>query len=221
MYPKIRAILVFSLVLSFPQDLFLWGQQEKDPESSNYTQQLEKRIQALEQIVKELQRQRLSETSSTENPGKAEAVQAAETVVQPVVQEPTQDQAVKISGLVFGDYYWVASNHNNSLEDSNGFWLRRMYLTFDKPLTKTIDTRLRFEMNSAGDFSTKSKLDPFVKDAYVRWKFSKLHQAYIGLSSTPTWNVVEGFWGYRSIEKTILDLQKFGNSRDLARVSYL
>ena len=214
-YLKIRAILLFSLVLSFPQDLFLWGQQESDPESSDYTQQLEKRIQVLEQIVKELQRQRLSETSSTESIPKAEAVQAEDVGSLPLVQEPVVDRALKISGLVFGDLYWNAAGHDESLKDRNGFWFRRIYLGFDKTMTEQLDMRLRFEMNSAGDFRSNAKLEPFVKDAYLRWKFTDQHQTYLGLSSTPTWNVVEGFWSYRSLEKTVLDLQRMGASRDL------
>jgi hypothetical protein len=176
---KIRAIILFSLVLSFPPNSVLWAQQESDPESSDYTQQLEKRIQVLEQIVKELQRQRPSETPSTESTSQAEVVQTEEVGSQSLVQEPVVDRALKISGL------------------------------------EQLDMRLRFEMNSAGDFRSNAKLEPFVKDAYLRWKFTDQHQTYLGLSSTPTWNVVEGFWSYRSLEKTVLDLQRMGASRDL------
>ncbi|MEE8348663.1 MAG: porin [Acidobacteriota bacterium] len=212
---KIRAIILFSLVLSFPPNSVLWGQQESDPESSDYTQQLEKRIQVLEQIVKELQRQRPSETPSTESTSQAEVVQTEEVGSQSLVQEPVVDRALKISGLVFGDLYWNAAGHDESLKDRNGFWFRRIYLGFDKTMAEQLDMRLRFEMNSAGDFRSNAKLEPFVKDAYLRWKFTDQHQTYLGLSSTPTWNVVEGFWSYRSLEKTVLDLQRMGASRDL------
>ncbi|RMH14090.1 MAG: hypothetical protein D6701_11650 [Gemmatimonadetes bacterium] len=37
---------------------------------------------------------------------------------------------------------------------------------------------------------------------------------FLGLSSTPTWDLVEGSWGYRAVEKTALDLYKYGSSRD-------
>ncbi|MFQ5930155.1 MAG: porin [Acidobacteriota bacterium] len=216
METKRTAILLFSLVLTFTPNLFVWGQDKNEPKSEDYTQKLEKRLQILEQTVRELQEKLESRTSSTESPSKAEAPQVPKAATQPVVQDaPKRDHPMKFSGYLFGDYYWVGANHDNSLEDQNGFWIRRIYLTFDKPLTETIDARLRFEMNSAGDFRSRSKLDPFVKDAYVRWKFSGGHQAYIGLSSTPTWDVVEKVWGYRSVEKTALDLQKMGSSRDL------
>ena len=75
--------------------------------------------------------------------------------------------------------------------------------------------RLRLEMNSAGDFASKSKLDPFIKDAYLRWKFTGNHQAYLGMSPTATTDSVDRIWGYRSVEKSALDLQKWGSTRDL------
>jgi anaerobic selenocysteine-containing dehydrogenase len=210
MHTKRAAILLFGFLLFCAQNLSLWGQQEQGPESSDYAQQLEQRIQILEQIVKELQRQRPSDTSSTESISKAEAVQAEQVGSPPLVQEPVVDRALKISGLVFGDLYWNAAGHDESLKDRNGFWFRRIYLGFDKAMTEQLEMRVRFEMNSAGDFRSNAKLEPFAKDVYLRWKFADQHQTYLGLSSTPTWNVVEGFWSYRSLEKTALDLQRMG-----------
>ena len=35
------------------------------------------------------------------------------------------------------------------------------------------------------------------------------------MSASPTWDEIEEFWGYRSVEKTPLDLQKWGSSRDM------
>lgn len=122
-------------------------------------------------------------------------------------------QSAKISGYMFGDYYYVASNHNETLEDKNGFWFRRIYFTYDHALSEDFDIRFRLESNSAGDFSSKTKLEPFVKDAYLKWKHGR-HNIIFGISPTPTWGVIESVWGYRSVEKTPLDLQKFGSSRD-------
>jgi len=121
--------------------------------------------------------------------------------------------AGRISGYMFGDYYWVASDHDRSLEDANGFWFRRIYLTYDRELDPGTDVRLRLEMASEGDFSTKSKLVPAVKDAYVRRRLGR-HQILFGISPTPTFQVIEKVWGYRSVEKTPLDLQKMAGSRD-------
>ncbi len=119
----------------------------------------------------------------------------------------------KISGYIFGDLYYMAANHNKEIEGNNGVWIRRVYLTYDKGLSEEFSMRLRLEMNTAGDFTSKSKMTPAVKDAYLKWKKGS-HSVYLGISPTPTWSVVEKVWGYRSVEKTPLDLQKFGSSRD-------
>lgn len=121
---------------------------------------------------------------------------------------------VKISGLVFGDYYAIGSHNDSTLEGRNGFWLRRGYLTFDSALSEKVTSRLRFEVASPGDFKTKTVMTPFIKDASIKWKPNR-HSLSFGLIGTPTWEQVESLWGYRSVEKTPVDLQKMGDSRDL------
>jgi len=71
---------------------------------------------------------------------------------------------------MFGDYYWAAANHDAEMASQNGFWLRKIYLTYDKSINTDFDVRLRLELNSAGDFKTKSALTPVVKDAYLKFK---------------------------------------------------
>ncbi|RMH18140.1 MAG: hypothetical protein D6696_13740 [Acidobacteria bacterium] len=126
---------------------------------------------------------------------------------------PEWVQRTKLSGYVFGDAYWMAQNHDLAVEDANGFWFRRIYLTFDYAIGDNLSARLRFEGNSPGDFTSSDNIEPFVKDAYVRWKNDR-RSIYLGISGTPTWGVVEEAWGYRAVEKTPLDLQKLGSSRD-------
>lgn len=175
-------------------------------------QQLESRVQALEALVLKL-------TGQAEPA--AAPVQVAETpAVAPAAPAATQvasadkPKSTKISGLGFGDYYYVAKHHDPSIVDSNAFWFRRIYLTFDTPLSSSIDTRIRFEMNSPGDFRSDSRATPFVKDAWLRWKFAGNQQAIVGISPTPTFDAIEGIWGYRQLEKTPLDLQRWSSSRE-------
>lgn len=120
----------------------------------------------------------------------------------------------KLSGYMFGDYYIVAASHDSKMERQNGFWFRRIYVTYDRRLTPEFATRFRLELNSLGDFSATSlRMTPFVKDAYLKWTRAR-HNILFGLSPSPTWEVVEKIWGYRSVEKTPLDLQRLGGSRD-------
>ncbi len=128
----------------------------------------------------------------------------------------------KISGLAFGDYYYMLRNHNSSLKDQNGFWFRRIYFTYDQPLAQNLSMRFRLEMAHPGDFNTKSTAVPFVKDAYLKYKVSST-QFLLGISPTPTFSLIEKIWGYRAVEKTPADLLKFGSSREtgLAVKGYL
>lgn len=120
----------------------------------------------------------------------------------------------RLSGLLYSDFYWIANNHNEDLEGENGFWARRVYLTYDSNVSQDITARLRLEMNSPGDFTSRVKLEPFVKDLYAKWAMNEDHSLIAGISPTPTWGLVEQIWGYRSVEKSPVDLYKLGSSRD-------
>jgi hypothetical protein len=119
----------------------------------------------------------------------------------------------KFSGLVFGDYYYAVAHHDAAVEGNNGFWLRRVYFTYDNGLSDKIGMRFRLEMNSPGDFKTAATLIPFVKDAYLTAKLGR-HTLLLGLIGTPLYDTLDEYWGYRPMEKTPIDLFKFGNSRD-------
>ena len=121
---------------------------------------------------------------------------------------------LKFSGLMFGDVYWVAANHDSTIKNQNGIWFRRIYFTVDDKLSNTFSVRFRLEANDAGDFSSTSKMNPFVKDAYLTWNLGQ-HSIYLGLSPSPTLDFIQESWGYRSVEKTVANLQKLGQPRDM------
>jgi len=120
----------------------------------------------------------------------------------------------KLSGLMYGDYYYAFKNHDAAVENNNGFWFRRIYFTYDNTLTDTVAMRFRLEMNSPGDFKTSTTMIPSIKDAYLSAKIGK-HTLLLGLIGTPMYDNVEDFWGCRPMEKTPIDLFRFGSSRDI------
>jgi hypothetical protein len=126
-----------------------------------------------------------------------------------------------ISAYAFGDYYFVTRHHavdaaNTKLyEGQNGFWLRRVYLTYDADISDKLKARARLEMNSEGKFSTTAiNISAFVKDAYVSYQFLPLHSLTIGIQEHLSFATIEKFYGYRHVEKTALDLYKIRDSRD-------
>jgi hypothetical protein len=70
-------------------------------------------------------------------------------------------------------------------------------------------------MNGAAFPTDRKKIEPFLKNGYLRWKKSDWRtNIYLGLTSNPTWKNVERVWGYRSVAKTVLHMHKMGNGSD-------
>jgi hypothetical protein len=136
----------------------------------------------------------------------------AEPVPEPPPPAPPPP-AWQLSGYMFGDYYYFAQDHAADFDDQQGFWFRRIYLTYDHTLSPRFATRLRLEMNSDGSM-TGSDLTPYVKDAYLRWTYAGRQQIVLGIQPTPTFEFIESFWGLRHIEKTPADLHRIDSSRD-------
>jgi hypothetical protein len=132
----------------------------------------------------------------------------------PPKAEDAPAPAFKISGLAFGDYYYVAQSHRDDFVGQNGFWIRRLYFTYDHTLSKAFSVRVRLEANSKGDFKSTGVNTPYVKDAWLRWTFGA-QALSAGLAPTPNIEFVEAFQGYRHVEKTPIDLYRWDGSRDL------
>ncbi len=94
------------------------------------------------------------------------------------------------------------------------FQFRRIYFTYDNDISEQFTTRFRLEADQAANASN-GKIGSFVKDAYLRWKniFSG-SDLFFGIHPTPAYEISEAAWGYRSLEKTIMDLRGIVSSRD-------
>jgi hypothetical protein len=70
-------------------------------------------------------------------------------------------------------------------------------------------------MDPGGSLFTNNKIGVYVKDAYLTWKnvFSGSNLTF-GIQPNPPFDASEGAWGYRSLEKTIMDLRGVAPSRD-------
>jgi hypothetical protein len=113
--------------------------------------------------------------------------------------------AFRVGGLLFGDLYHVPSHHTEAGDGASGAVVRRGYLTFDSEFSKQWFGRLRFEVNQSGDFETYD-FDAQTKDLYLGRKLGD-HRFLLGLSPTPTFDVIESVWGLRYLARTPLDLQ--------------
>lgn len=134
------------------------------------------------------------------------------------------DSGGKISGYMFGDYFYnvmrdstISEIPNSALsgkKDINGFQFRRIYFTYDYKISDKFSTRFRLESQTqAGVDNTLFVV--FIKDAYLQWKeiFDGSNLIF-GIQPPPTYTVTELVWRYRSLERTIMDLRKIASSRD-------
>ncbi len=140
----------------------------------------------------------------------------------------------KFSGVFYGDYFYnvardtAASRANlaNSAlggpVSNQGFVIRRVYFTYDYDLAEQFATRFRLELdetaNSSAQYAVLSNgnIGVYVKDAWLRWKnIFAGSDLYFGIQPTSAYEISEGIWAYRSLEKTIMDLRGVVSSRVL------
>lgn len=125
-------------------------------------------------------------------------------------------------GYAFADYYY--KSHADTLnrgsgnqytgipKNRNAFQVRRIYLGYNYNISSKFSAELLLEAsNSAtsGDALTDNKLAFYIKLANVRWKdIWKGTDLILGQVSTPGFPMSsEPIWGYRSIEKTLIDIR--------------
>jgi len=132
-------------------------------------------------------------------------------------------------GYVFGDYYYKV--HSDSLgrgagnvqyrnqpqDNTNAFQIRRAYLGYDYNITKKFSAYavLAHEQN----LDANGNNTVYVKYAYLKWAniFPKSNLV-VGQIVTPSFATpfnTEQLWGYRSIERTIMDMHNVSQSTDM------
>jgi hypothetical protein len=129
----------------------------------------------------------------------------------------------KVTSQVFGDYYYVALADTgadalqkavlNKLKNANGFVFRRANLGYEQYFTKKFFARICMESDGTSVFSD-GRAGIYLKDAYIRWEFCELTSVWLGLQPTFSFETSEKYWGFRCIERTIMDQRGFAASRD-------
>ena len=120
--------------------------------------------------------------------------------------------SVDVGATAYVDYYYSLSSPVEEEEGMHGFTYRRLYLTTDFRFAENFKGRARLEAND-GTIGSKGPV-PFVKDLYLTWNYTGDHSVTMGVAPPPAFVVSEDLWDYRSLEKTILDLQGIVDSRD-------
>ncbi len=149
-------------------------------------------------------------------------------------QQETTVPGGNLWGYAFGDYAYVAhgdsagrGNGNvqykglgsqaSGTKNQNALELRRVYLGYDYTINKKFSatTLLAYE----GDYDVNGNRTIYLKNAFFTWKnIFKNSNLIIGQQSTPSFstaNNTDALWGYRSIERGLLDMRKIDGSTDM------
>jgi hypothetical protein len=124
-----------------------------------------------------------------------------------------------IKGKAYFDYGYLLSSSGPMAEsqgkDWNYFKFRRAYFTLEHKISE----KFKFRFRTDADREVDDKARPFLKHVYLEWENlipeSKL---YIELEATPTKEIAEAVWGYRGVERTLMDVyeDQTGQSVDFA-----
>jgi len=126
-----------------------------------------------------------------------------------LAQEKNPLEGFTIKGKAYFDYSYLLSSKGPMAEKYGDGWsvfkLRRAYFTLEHKFSDTFKFRFRTDADRKVD--DKSRV--FMKHVYLEWtNLIPESKLYIGMSATPTKELAEGLWGYRGVEKTIMDAYK-------------
>jgi hypothetical protein len=130
----------------------------------------------------------------------------------------------------FADYYYQLASDTAAL-GSKGYYepnarfaqafdIRRVYLGYDYNFTKNIAAQLLLSHEngspSNGDVVIDQNRGLYIKAANVRFKNAvPMSTLIIGQQGTAAFALTEQVWGYRSVEKTMMDFRGMAQSNDL------
>ena len=107
----------------------------------------------------------------------------------------------------------LAGNTTDDVQQGTQTELKRFYIgvdhTFNDMLSANITTDIRYNANG-----TSKDVLVYVKKAYLQAKLSPALTLRAGSADLPWVPFVEGIYGYRFVENTLIDRTKFGTSAD-------
>ena len=154
---------------------------------------------------------------------KVDAVKVAEVKTEKSVDAMSWASGTKVSGrLYFNGSSISASNAAGAnVEKDGGFQIKRAYISIDHQFNKvfaadvTMDADNIVRGKSVTDDTAKSTVQGFyIKKAYLEAKIDPALVVRLGSADMPWIPFVENIYGYRHIEKTLIDLNSYGTSAD-------
>ena len=125
------------------------------------------------------------------------------------------------SGVTYFDYtYDLTKDATNDA----GFGLKRVYFTYQQEISENVSYKFQTDVGQLdiGDFddddqlagTKKTQFVAYLKKAQLDWKTS-CGKLTFGMQGMNIFNVTEKTWGFRFLEKSAMDLNKFSSSADM------
>ena len=114
-----------------------------------------------------------------------------------------QADAPRLGGLIYLHYNFEDIHHNE-------FGIKRAYLTYENKLNDAISYKLQLDAGSGG----ASAYSVFIKTAKIDWK-TNFGTFTLGIQNMNMFKIQETTWGFRFIEKSAMDINKYSSSADL------
>jgi len=108
-----------------------------------------------------------------------------------------------IGGYAIFDYSNASGN--------DGFDIKRAYFSYSSDISEELLFKIRLDVGRDQD---GGKLNSYLKNAYVDWKCENGDKLSMGLIGTNSYGVQEKNWGYRFVEKSVLDKYIMTNTAD-------
>jgi len=118
------------------------------------------------------------------------------------------NMTVLASDVKFGGLTFLHFNYEDA--DKNEFGIKRAYFTYSNKLNKRISYKFQMDVGPG----SVSAYSVYVKNAKVDWKTS-YGKITLGIQGMNLFAVQEKTWGYRFIEKSAMDRNKYASSADM------
>jgi Phosphate-selective porin O and P len=175
---------------------------------------LRAQVEALQAQINQLQAAQQAQAAEVAK------VAAAPVPVPPKPEAPGWWGNTTISGKAFFNVSNIdqqstdlAGNTTDNIQNGTQTELKRFYLGVDHKFNNIFSANITTDFRYNANGTSKDVL-VFVKKAYLQAKLSPAFTVRVGEADLPWVPFVEGLYGYRFVENTLIDRTKFGTSTD-------
>jgi hypothetical protein len=137
--------------------------------------------------------------------------------VDAVKPKPTWADNTKVGATVYTDLSNISQSPSPNAKNGTGFDVKRAYLTVEHSFNSVYSANLTADFApGASSFTNGGTIvgAETIKYAFVQAAYDPAFIVQAGAAKTPWIPFVEDLYGYRYIDKVIIDQNKFGNSSD-------